>query len=238
MKKLNHIVLFENFVVHKSDEPYKTNFSGLKGDDERTIQKGEKVRVFRNLNTKTVKNRWEKDDIEDFRDVKNVLWSIRNKQGKTIHHTYQVWLKNCTFPITEGKFNFNVDDKGKPKKGTGRRGVVQSGNKDIHAFVEGDIITWDNFNYDYKADGQTWVNLYYNPYLVDAFVVADTPENRENGIAKKKIISAEEVIMAENTLPNGVKIPMVLAKNPKLEEHVMSNPTKDNWTDFKNNEDK
>lgn len=218
-----HILSFEqmneNWVEHIDDKPYRTNFSGLSGDDERYIQKGQVVRVFRNLNTKTVKNRWDKEGIKDFREEDDVLWSIRDKKGKPIHHSYNIWLKNCTFPVVEGKFG--------DKKGSGRRGVLQSGMKEVHAFVEGEMVTWKDFN----IDTSDWVSLYYNPYVLDAFVVADTPKNRELGIAKMEVISADEVILSEDFI-NGKKIPMVIAKNPITEEHIMNNPTKDNWKEY------
>jgi hypothetical protein len=236
---MKFIKLFENWMEYRDDEEHKTNFSGQKSKKnpnkvlkDRFIHKGQKVKVFRNLNTGTVKNRWEEEGVEGFKEKEDILWSIRDNKNVTIHHTYQIWLKDCTFPVTEGNFNFNIDQNtGKYKKGTGRRGVLQKGNKEIHAFVLGEIVTYDNFNFNYVEDDNQWVKLFYNPEVLDVFVVADTPENRENGTAKRKVLSAEEVIMAEDRLPIGIIIPFVLAKNPILEDdvHQMKNPTKDNW---------
>jgi hypothetical protein len=239
---MKHIKLFENWMKYISDEPQETNFSGQgQYRSERTIQKGQRVEVFRNLQTSIVKSRWEKEGVEGFKDTENVLLSIRDaKSKKTLHHSYNVWLDNCEFKVTEGKFNFKWDEeKQKYGDGSGRKGVLQQSRKNVHAFVVGDLITWDDFNFDVVNDDNTWVKLFYNPYIVDRFVVADTPENRQKGLAKKEIFSAEEVIMGEDR-HNGRITPLVYAKNPKVsnEEYVMENPTVHNWKEVFDREEK
>lgn len=78
--------------------------------------------------------------------------SVRSNQGdsygKVIQHRYAVWLKDVKFIVNE----------------SGRKKVVQTKHKNVHAFVRGYLID------DIIGLGLNEVEVIYNPYKYDSFV--------------------------------------------------------------------
>jgi hypothetical protein len=179
---MEDIDLEENFMT-STPETEPSNFAGIKGDDPRSISKKQRVFVFRNLNVSTVANRLQIEMPKD-----EILWSIRTiSGGKTIHHTLNAWLENCEFKVHE----------------SGRQRVLDTGKKNVHAGVIGDLVTWKEFDVDVSG----WTPCYYNPVQFDSFVDART---------KKPIYYAEQVVMAKQFVgPADKKVPFVMALNAR-----------------------
>ena len=77
--------------------------------------------------------------------------SVQHK-GKVIDHTYYIVLENVKFIVQPA----------------GRRRVLREKRKNVHAFVEGDVIE--------KAAGDDWKRVSYSPYADDHFYFSETRE--------------------------------------------------------------
>ena len=77
--------------------------------------------------------------------------SVQHK-GKVIDHTYYIVLENVKFIVQPA----------------GRRKVLETKNKNVHAFVEGDIVE--------RGHGVEWKRVSYNPYAADYFYLSETNE--------------------------------------------------------------
>ena len=210
MNNLTPFDLFaENFTTATPNREPGNSF-----DKDKIIYKGQKVKVFRNLNTSTVLNRFDRNDVIHGNRVDDVIWSIRDfKSNLSVHYAYNLWLKDVSFLVSEA----------------GRNKVLRSGQKDIHSFIVGNLMTWKPFKFDVDLrqievtddidveDNRTWslfakeepgkglmrqrlsgwVAVYYNPYQVDRYVIANTPLYQEKGLAGREVLSAKECIMAQ-----------------------------------------
>ncbi len=86
-----------------------------------------------------------------------VTYSVRNSEGKTILHTFGVVVKNPKFVVQPG----------------GRKRVLQTGKKTVHAGVKGEIVL-DPFEInDIIFQFSSKNKAYYNPYKYETFVTAE-----------------------------------------------------------------
>ena len=93
--------------------------------------------------------------VEVYRNLHNGMWSVRSKKtGRVIAHMNEVFLKDCVFKVREG----------------GRQKVLREKQKNVHAFIEGDLMNLSKQEqeliYDMVGFGVT-----YNPYKFDSFVI-------------------------------------------------------------------
>lgn len=101
-----------------------------------------------------------------------VMWSVRHK-GLTIMHTPEIILKNCTFPIWK----------------SGQAKVRNTGQKNVHAFVKGEMIVEPTEIYQlYKKLKKSKNYAYYNPFKNDTFIQSDGNE----------LITANYVLLSNN----------------------------------------
>lgn len=83
------------------------------------------------------------------------LFSIRNQKTRLVEaHSDLVVLFNCNFKVSEA----------------GRQRVLREKRKNVHAGVEGNL---EAFTSDFKLEDD-FIELTYNPYLYDSFVVKAT----------------------------------------------------------------
>lgn len=97
------------------------------------------------------------------------VFSVKNcKSGLVVKHSDTVILTDCEFKVSQA----------------GRNRVLKEKRKNVHAGVKGVVVAFD------LADGRNecFVEVTYNPYLYDSFVIKDT---------KEPVISAKYVIMHE-----------------------------------------
>jgi len=77
--------------------------------------------------------------------------------GRVIQHLAAVYLKNCTYKVSQA----------------GRQRVLREKRKNVHAMVVGELVTQsDNF----PQSKQGFRPVYYNPYKVSTFVDRETQE--------------------------------------------------------------
>jgi len=97
--------------------------------------------------------------------------SIRHK-GKVIHHTQTVELDDVTFVVSE----------------KGRRRVVKTRRKNVHAVIRGTLI---NYGLNYRNIDKRGSQVTYNPYIYKTFVL------RKNA---QPIHSAYKVIIVDKNI--------------------------------------
>jgi hypothetical protein len=212
--------------INSFDE-YLNEAMERQNDREGDITHGQKVMVFRNLNTSEVMNRWDRRGIEHNENNSDVIWSIRDfKTKKTIYYSYNVHLENVSFLVKKGK--------------SYRELTLATGQKNVHSFIIGNIISWNYservrkpYNFDIDIDDVTvhedradgWVGAYYMPYQVDRYVVPNIPKYQAMGIAGRELISAKQCMMGQTNLPNGKIVPFVYVLDP-----VFADYTETDWS--------
>ena len=106
-------------------------------------------------------------------NLHNYMWSVKAlegaQKGRVIGHCKGAWLKNVTPKVSEA----------------GRQRVLAEQKKNVHAVLEGEAITLSGFVQRLPGDfsactflsGKSEVagatSLYYNPYKVPSFTLAD-----------------------------------------------------------------
>lgn len=113
-------------------------------------------------------------------------WSIQSREGedygKLFDHAETVRLQHCQFKVSEA----------------GRQRVLRENRKNVHAFVVGELVTYDTTdgrrvsfgNYSPLRDNLRMVHVSYNPRVSRNFFT-------DNGMP---IRSASEVFMGEHRL--------------------------------------
>jgi hypothetical protein len=100
--------------------------------------------------------------VKVYRNLHKQCWSVKHKQ-KVIARKYILTLSNATFKVSQ----------------TGRNRVLKEKKKNVHAFVCGELVeVW-------SEEFGVAVEVTYNPYKYDSFVVKATGE---------VIVSADYVI--------------------------------------------
>lgn len=94
--------------------------------------------------------------VEIYRNLRSKCWSIRDKRTRLVTgHADYVELANCRLRVSEA----------------GRQRVLRTRRKDVHAWIEGDLIVIDG------CDGSAtegMVPITYNPYRMATFQRRDT----------------------------------------------------------------
>jgi len=98
--------------------------------------------------------------VEIYRNLHKNCWSVRdNKTGKVIDHVRNIHIKDATLVV----------------RPAGRARVLQEGRKNVHAFVKGEVSTWESksaISIPLLVDGVPLhiCEVVYNPYDHSSFV--------------------------------------------------------------------
>tara|TARA_R110002020_G_scaffold295917_1_gene511541 strand:+ start:892 stop:1377 length:486 start_codon:yes stop_codon:yes gene_type:complete len=99
--------------------------------------------------------------VEVYRNLRSKAWSIRNpKTGRVILHTEKIYLQDCKLTVQPA----------------GRQRVLDTGQKNVHAFIKGTIdfttMTHQNSFWigEFSEHPAKIQQVYYSPYLWDSFV--------------------------------------------------------------------
>ena len=109
------------------------------------------------------------EEVEVYFNVRRRVFSVR-QNGKVIGHTGRILLDNVRFIVREA----------------GRQRVLQTGCKNVHAWVRGTPLTWVNLDtgkglrpLGIWRDSDTCLQLVtYNPRKHNSFVLVDDPTVR------------------------------------------------------------
>jgi hypothetical protein len=203
---MKYINKFETFI--------KESYMISEAVEESELTVGQKVRVFRNLNTSTVMYSWDRKGVNHNESNDDVIWSIRDSRSstnyKTLYYSYNVILKNVSFLVQQG--SVNADGIGTSY----RQLTLSTGQKNPHAYIIGEIQSWDNYkfrkpnpiintlidtnDFEVHETGATgWIAAYYKPTELDRYVVPIIPTYVERGIAGRELVSAEECILGQSS---------------------------------------
>ena len=110
--------------------------------------------------------------VEVYFNLHKHVFSVRQcSTGRVILHTDKVHIRDPQFVVRK----------------SGRERVLREGKKNVHAFVRGEIVHFDDFNPDYL----NYSLVSYNPYKFDTFVdVCDTTPVRT---AKRAVLEVRQV---------------------------------------------
>ncbi len=115
-------------------------------------------------------------EVEVYKNLHNGLWSVRSKKTKRIlGHAGTVLLDGVKFKVSE----------------SGRKRVIESGQKNVHAFVIGKLVAFDGLVSVVHLDFDDLHQVRYNPFLFWSFVKSkdETP-----------IYSADGCLMVEGVV--------------------------------------
>ena len=115
--------------------------------------------------------------VEVYKNLRKQCYSIRQK-GKVIGYANVLAMSNVDFVVQKG----------------GRTRVLQSGQKNVHAFLRGFIHMCDSnqskfdipYNLqssiydDFHSDPMDWLDFNYNPFISDTFTVNEQPIHHAN----------------------------------------------------------
>jgi hypothetical protein len=120
------------------------------------------------------------------------VWSIQHK-GKVIARLSVLYLRNCNFTVQPG----------------GRARVLREKQKNIHAFVDGEIDdrVFGGVDVGDMLRYGNMVSVTYNPYKYDTFVVRDS---------ETEIFHADLVVLTRTYRTDTGHHPAVYASNPAL----------------------
>ncbi len=91
--------------------------------------------------------------VQVYFNLHRKCWSVREKQSRrVIAHMDKLALKDCIFKVSEA----------------GRQRVLSSGHKNVHAYVEGQLMP-------VPETGTVIGELYYNPYKQSTFTMNGEP---------------------------------------------------------------
>lgn len=200
------------------------NYTGRNHNRRYKIQSGMNVYVYRNLNVTTIDRSYQPTEV---------VWSVRANQnypapagydavktGSVIHHTKNVSMSNVRFDVKigresrHGKYSeIEFTDGGTRfvkshsiDSGHGWKGVRSSGQKNVHAGVIGDILSW-HIQPSIEEVMDEWQMVMYDPYRFEQFQVVDK---------KLKVLGdahTADAVMMSSMIVGGVHRPIVFAKN-------------------------
>ena len=115
--------------------------------------------------------------VEVYKNLRKQCYSIRQK-GKVIGYANVLAMSNVDFVVQKG----------------GRTRVLESGQKNVHAFLRGFIHMCDSnqskfdipYNLqssiydDFHSDPMDWLDFNYNPFISDTFTVNEQPIHHAN----------------------------------------------------------
>ena len=110
--------------------------------------------------------------VEVYKNLRKQCYSVRQK-GKVIGYALVLAMSNVDFVVQQG----------------GRKRVLESGQKNVHAFLRGDIhlCKSDESKFDLPYNLQSsiydsfhshpmdWLDFNYNPFVSDTFTVNNQP---------------------------------------------------------------
>ena len=110
--------------------------------------------------------------VEVYKNLRKQCYSIRHK-GKVVGYALVIAMSNVDFVVQQG----------------GRKRVLESGQKNVHAFLRGDIhlCKSDESKFDLPYNLQSsiydsfhshpmdWLDFNYNPFVSDKFMANDKP---------------------------------------------------------------
>ena len=113
--------------------------------------------------------------VEVYKNLRKQCYSIRQK-GKVIGYALVLAMSNVDFVVQQG----------------GRKRVLESGQKNVHAFLRGDIHLCESdeskFDLPYNLQSSIydsfhshpmdWLDFAYNPFMSDTFMVNNKPQHR------------------------------------------------------------
>lgn len=85
------------------------------------------------------------ETVKVYRNLHKKCFSVQDKTGHVVAHVQHLSLANVTFII----------------RGAGRRRVLETGRKNVHAFVKGTVVK--------PSILRNYRQLRYNPYQADCF---------------------------------------------------------------------
>jgi hypothetical protein len=101
--------------------------------------------------------------VEVYRNLHKNCWSVRIPHGKVWYHCQALFIFNARFVVQKA----------------GNAKVRQTGKKNVHAFVRGELGTmWEEMRICRYLNGDKR-QVKYNPYKNKTFVYADTGELAE-----------------------------------------------------------
>ena len=117
--------------------------------------------------------------VEVYKNLRKQCYSIRQK-GKVIGYALVLAMSNVDFVVQQG----------------GRKRVLESGQKNVHAFLRGFIHVSDSdqskfdlpYNLqssiydDFHSNPLDWLDFNYNPFVSDTFTVNDQPIHNANAV--------------------------------------------------------
>jgi len=112
------------------------------------------------------------------KEAKHYLYRNLHKNMFSIKYKQKVILRN-NFQIMK-EVNFIVHKNGQEKVRLEKR-------KNVHAMISGYLVNKD----DFKLEEYNLIELYYNPYITNTFIIKDT---------KKEIFEAKFVLAKNNRI--------------------------------------
>ncbi len=96
--------------------------------------------------------------VKVYRNTHKKCWSIKEK-GKRVWHCQSAMMLSCLFKVSEA----------------GRLRVMNTGRKNVHAYVVGNLIEIDNPPYLIEVNkAMTFNQVRYNPYICKDFYIGDS----------------------------------------------------------------
>lgn len=114
-----------------------------------------------------------------YKNLHRGMWSVLNKKTRlVISHEEKVYLKDCKFVVRKG----------------GRERVRREKKKNVHAFIEGTIITKDEA-LTLMATDSFPLSVTYDPYKYDTFMSCSIGTGLEP-IFSAPLVFLEEIVIA------------------------------------------
>ena len=91
--------------------------------------------------------------VDVYKNLHNGLWSILDRKTRlVVGHAKEVYIQNPQFVVQPA----------------GRQRVLDKGRKNVHAFVRGELVSWNTCHHAKEGPSIT-----YNPYKFGTFVQRD-----------------------------------------------------------------
>jgi hypothetical protein len=91
------------------------------------------------------------ETVKVYRNLHKKCFSVQDSFGRVVAHVNDLHLVDCTFIVRQG----------------GRRKVLETGRKNVHAFIKGKVTLSPELSYPLKVR--------YNPYQSDSFEADGIP---------------------------------------------------------------
>lgn len=99
---------------------------------------------------------YENERVQVYLNTKRNCLSVRSKrEGRVVLYADSVGLADVKFTVQP----------------SGRQRAREEKQKNVHAWVEGDLLFWDRGESEAIDDDWSWVDVTYNPFQYDSFVM-------------------------------------------------------------------